>query len=133
MSNTAQPSDLLAQAQTFEDAADALSPKVADVSISLDDRKQIFTQSLVLRSQAFELRSQAAAGIVKNLKIDVAALKSQIDAAKQALLNVANIKSVIDLASGLASTATALATGQPAAITGALVALQKTLASAKSA
>ena len=131
MSNIAQPSDLLAQAQTYEDAADALSPKVADASIALKDREQIFTQSMALRSQAFTLRTHAAGGIIIDLQNDVAALQLRIDTAKQVLSKIAKVKALIDLASGLANMATAVTTGQPAGITSALAALQKTLGKTK--
>lgn len=130
MSTQAQTSDLLNQAQTYENSADALSSKIADASISIDDRKQIFNLSVSLRSQAFILRSQAAEGIIKDLKTDVVLLQAQIDLAKGALSIITKTKSLINVVSGLAATATAVASGQPSAISSALVNLQNSLAGA---
>lgn len=133
MNTQAQPSDLLMQAQTYEDSADALSGKIADASLPIDDRKQIFDQSVSLRSQAFILRTQAAEGIIRDLKTDVAVLQAQIDLAKGALSIITKAKSLIDVVSGLAATATAVASGQPSAITTALVNLQNSLGTAMKA
>lgn len=133
MNTQAQPYDLLIQAQTYEDSADVLSGKISDASILIDDRKQIFNQSVSLRSQAFILRTQAAEGIVMDLKTDVAVLQAQIDLAKGALSIITKVKSLIDVVSGLAATATAIASGQSTAIPTALVNLQNSLGNAMKA
>jgi hypothetical protein len=130
MTTDALPTDLLTQADAFDQAADALSPRIADPGIDFGARQTLFVQSQRLRQQAFDLRTQAALGIVKALQMQLAALHARIDEAQKALKTIADVKRVIDVAAGLATLATAIAGGQPAAISSAFGALGDALAPA---
>jgi len=124
MTTRADAADLLEQAKAFDEAADALSPKVNDAGTPLEDRKKLFQQSLSLRSEAFKLRTQAAENTTKELSVEVAALKAEIERAKKVLGSIAKVKAVIDVGTSLTKLAAAIATGQPAGIASALSALK---------
>ena len=124
MATQAKAGNLKDQAAALDKAADALSERIKAPKTPKRERERLFEQSQQLRSQAFQLETMAAEGIVKEMAVEVDRLQSEIDKAAKVLATIKRVKDVITVSTSLVQLASAIATGQPAAIAQALSTLK---------